>query len=97
MRNTERHECCPHCSKDSAAGDAVPTPKTCQLLSPAQMKLLEYADQLDGPDRVKHLKLLHDVALYHSHGIIDEDEKNALFNAKCLWECIEAIVREARG
>ncbi|MEO9513185.1 MAG: hypothetical protein ABJN84_03585 [Flavobacteriaceae bacterium] len=96
MSTQNGQNCCPHCKKGSPAEDATSTPKISQMLSPAQIKLLEYANHLDGPDRVKHLKLLHNVALYHSHSIIDEDEKNALFSAKCLWECIEEIVGEDR-
>ena len=60
-------------------------------LTPAQVQLLEFADALDGPDLVKSLQLVHDMALYHSQYPIDEDEKSALHSAKLLWECIAAI------
>lgn len=96
MLHSEGQKLCPHCHVDQSKEVEVLVHKTSRMLSSAQIKLLEYADHLDGPDRVKHLKLLHDVALYHSHGSIDEDEKNALFSAKCLWECIEKIIGEGK-
>lgn len=55
------------------------------------MELLQFADSLDGPDLVKSLQLLHNIALYHSQHPIDEEEKNALHSAKLLWERIAAI------
>ncbi|MEM9362142.1 MAG: hypothetical protein AAGA43_05875 [Bacteroidota bacterium] len=64
------------------------------LLSPAQRELLEFTDVLDGPDLVQSLKLVHDMALYDSYGLIDRPEKNALYATKCLWELIDAIARE---
>ncbi|WP_437395379.1 hypothetical protein [Flagellimonas lutimaris] len=64
------------------------------MLSPAQVQLLHYADALDGPHLVKSLKLLHNIAVYHSTEPIDEEEKDALYLIKGLWECVEGIVRE---
>jgi len=64
------------------------------MLTQAQIQLLDYADALDGPDLVKSLKLLHNIAVYHSSEPLDEAEKDALFNVKGLWECIERIVFE---
>lgn len=66
-------------------------PKISHMLSPAQIQLLDYADALDGPDLVKSLKLLHNIAVYHSSEPLDEVEKDALYSVKGLWECIERI------
>ena len=89
MRNGEGQEkSCPHCSNPNAQCATQPP----QMLTPAQLELLDYADALDGPDVVKSLKLLHDVVIYHSYEPIDEEEKNALFHLKGLWECIERII-----
>jgi len=91
MRNTEGQEKnCPHGSN----ADAQSAPKIPQMLSPAQVQLLHYADALDGPHLVKSLKLLHDIAVYHSTEPIDEEEKDALYLIKGLWECVEVIVGE---
>ena len=44
---------------------------------------------------MQSLKLVHDMALYDSYGLIDGPEKNALYFTKCLWERIEAIVEDS--
>ena len=88
MRNTEGQENCP---KGSSA-NAKSVPKIPHMLSPAQVQLLDYADALDGPHLVKSLKLLHDIAVYHSTEPIDEEEKDALYLIKGLWECIERVI-----
>ena len=82
-----------NCSRGSNA-EAQSAPKTPQMLSPGQIQLLDYADALDGSHLVKSLKLLHDIAVYHSTEPIDEEEKDALYHIKVLWECIEVIVGE---
>lgn len=71
---------------------AQSVPKISRMLTQEQIELLEFADYLDGPDLVKSLKLVHDVVRYHSREPIDEAGKDALFNLKVLWECIEGIV-----
>jgi len=91
MRNGEGQEKnCPHCSNPNAQSATQPP----QMLTPAQLELLDYADALDGPHLVKSLKLLHDIAVYHSTEPIDEEEKDALYLIKGLWECVEVIVGE---
>lgn len=85
MLHSKGQNQCPHCQKGT-------TPKS-QQLTPAQVQLLEFADSLDGPDLVKSLQLVHDMALYHSQYPIDEDEKSALHSTKLLWECIAEICK----
>ena len=63
-------------------------------LNPAQRKLLDYVDALDGPDRIKALKWVHDVALYESQEPLYREEKEALYQVKVLWELIEAMFQE---
>ena len=87
MSTQDGQKSCPHCSNEQAPNPALSFP----LLTPAQTQLLEYANDLDGPDLVKSLKLVHDIAVYHSHEPLDEDEKDALFSVKVLWEHIERI------
>jgi len=62
------------------------------MLSPAQIQLLDYANYLDGPDLVKSLKLLHNIAVYLSSEPLYEAEKDALYSVKGLWECIERVI-----
>ena len=90
MSTQDGQKSCPYCS----SANAQSVPKISQMLSPAQIQLLDYADALDGPDLVQSLKLLHDIAVYHSTEPIDEEEKDALYHIKVLWECIEVIVGE---
>ncbi|WP_136467217.1 hypothetical protein [Flagellimonas onchidii] len=82
MRNGEE---CKHCSECNApmAKDDV------SKLSPAQLKLLQYVDVLDGPDRVKALKWVHDIAIYESTEPLCDAEKEALYQIKVLWQLIE--------
>ena len=82
---------CPHCKAALIVREAQSAPKIPQMLTPAQMELLEFTNYLDGPDLVNALKLLHDVVIYHSEIPLDEEEKTALFSVKGLWECIQAI------
>ncbi|MEX0363325.1 MAG: hypothetical protein AB3N10_20285, partial [Allomuricauda sp.] len=73
---------CPHCH-------AALVPKGAHKISqpsPAQQALLEYVSPLDGPDRVKALKLVHDIVVYHSEEILDGEEKQALYQVKVLWD-----------
>ncbi|WP_136465771.1 hypothetical protein [Flagellimonas onchidii] len=79
---------CPHCTADHATKDES---KNNPPLTTAQKELLEYCHALEAPDLVKALKLLHDIAIYDSHVFIGQEEKDALFSVKGLWECIEGI------
>ena len=88
MLNEKSQKPCPHCTADLATKDES---KTTHLLTPAQKELLNFANAVDAPDLVKALKLVHNMALYHSDGLIDDPEKVALYWVKGLWECIEEI------
>ncbi|MEM8765588.1 MAG: hypothetical protein AAGD88_17365 [Bacteroidota bacterium] len=83
--STQNGQNCPHCKKSRE------NEENCCSLTQAQHDLLEFVCPLDVPHLVRGLKLLHDTALYHAHGIIDEPEKDALHTAKLLWEHLEAI------
>ncbi|MBS9463434.1 hypothetical protein KIM67_13535 [Flagellimonas sp. 389] len=91
MLHSKGQKQCPHCKAVVVHKDAQ-TPKIPKLLTPAQLQLLEFTDQLNAPVLVNALQLLHDMALYQSDHVIDEDEKNALFSAKQLWEHIAALL-----
>ncbi|MCL6266516.1 hypothetical protein [Flagellimonas myxillae] len=85
MRNTEGYKSCPHCNAPMTTDDAQHASK----LTPAQAKLLQYVDALDGPNRVKALKWVHDVVVYDSNEPLYCKEKEALYQVKVLWQLIE--------
>ena len=88
MSTQDGQKSCPNCGNANAQS----VPKISQMLSPAQTQLLDYTDALDGPDLVQSLKLLHNIAVYHSSEPLDEAEKDALYSIKVLWEYIERII-----
>jgi len=88
LHSKGQEKSCPNCGNANAQS----VPKIPQMLCPAQIQLLGYADALDGPDLVQSLKLLHNIAVYHSSEPLDEAEKDALYSIKVLWECIERII-----
>lgn len=73
-------------SDGAQAASKIPQPPT-----PAQCKLLNYVDYLDAPDRIKALRLVHDIAVYHSEEPLEWEEKQALYQVKVLWELITEI------
>ncbi|MCR9262999.1 MAG: hypothetical protein NXH86_02520 [Flavobacteriaceae bacterium] len=91
MLHSKGQKNCSCCTQGGAEDEVKITPKISKMLSPAQVQLLDYTHYLDAPDLVKALKLVHDVTIYHSHELLDEAEKDALFSVKGLWECIERI------
>lgn len=60
-------------------------------LTPAQTQLLDFINPLDAPDLVHSLKHIHNIALYHSEGPLNDPEKVALYWMKGLWERIAEI------
>lgn len=91
MSTQDGQKNCSCCTQGGAEDEVKITPKISKMLSPAQVQLLDYTHYLDAPDLVNALKLVHDVTIYHSHELLDEAEKDALFSVKGLWECIERI------
>lgn len=91
MLHSKGQKNCPCCTQGGVENEVKITPKISKMLSPAQVQLLDYTHYLDAPDLVNALKLVHDVTIYHSHELLDEAEKDALFSVKGLWECIERI------
>ena len=52
----------------------------------------EFVHLYDGPKAFSTaLQIVHDLALYHSHSLIDNQEKQALFKIKLLQEFIDQI------
>ncbi|MEM9075958.1 MAG: hypothetical protein AAGC43_02920 [Bacteroidota bacterium] len=92
MSKSKSHKRCSNNGVDIPSKESA---KISMSISSAQRELLEFTDALDGRDLVQSLKLVHDMALYDSYGLIDGPEKNALYATKCLWERIEEIVRDS--
>ncbi|MEX0314636.1 MAG: hypothetical protein AB3N18_10690 [Allomuricauda sp.] len=88
MLNEKSNKPCPLSGVDLASENES---KNNPPLTDAQRELLEYCHALDAPDLVKALKLLHDIAIYDSYVYIGQEEKNALYSVKGLWECLEGI------
>ena len=61
------------------------------LLTPSQAKFIDFIMCHGVLELSESLKLIHDVALYHSDIPFDEVEKFALYNLKVLWEGLEQI------
>jgi hypothetical protein len=55
-----------------------------------------YLIECQGCRELSHsLKMIHDLALYHSDVPFDQAEKSALFDLKMLWEGFERMVESA--
>ena len=78
----------------SATNDTRKVSKINKSLSPAQAEFLDFIMFHGITELSKSLKLIHDLALYHSDIPIDEVEKSALFDLKILLENFEKIVGE---
>lgn len=73
------------------AGDTRNVSKVKVWLTPSQSEFIEFVLFYGASELSKSLKLVHDMALYHSDISINADEKRALFSVKCLWEGVEEI------
>ena len=77
------------CLNGNSANTAVDT----RHVSKSQLEFLDYL-KFHGLEQLSEsLKLIHDLALYHSDMSFNEDEKSALFNLKILWEGLEQMAK----
>ena len=79
------------CEKLSSQSTAVDT----RHVSESQLEFLDYLKFHGLGQLSKSLKLIHDLALYHSDVSFNEDEKSALFDLKILWEGFEQVGQES--
>lgn len=63
------------------------------LVTEAQKEFIELMHLTGIQDMINSLKMIHDLALYHTDVYFDTPEKNALFNLKVLWEGLERMER----
>lgn len=63
-------------------------------VTPAQAGFIRFLNenQNELPNFSNALKLAHDLMLYHTDVPLDNEEKFALYNIKCLWEEIDRLV-----
>jgi hypothetical protein len=65
--------------------------KTKISLSPPQAELIDFILFHGASGLSNSLKIIHDLALYHSDVPFDKAEKVALFDLKLLWEQLEQM------
>ena len=94
MRNTNGQSICQNCNPANALVDARNVSKIEKSLLPSQAEFIEFIMFHGIAELSKSLKLIHDLALYHSDMSFNENEKSALFDLKILWEGLEKIEKE---
>lgn len=90
MQNSE-NQCSELATSANMADDTQNISKVKVWLTPSQSEFIEFVLFYGASELSKSLKLVHDMALYHSDISINADEKRALFGVKCLWEGVEEI------
>ncbi|MBL6447920.1 hypothetical protein JMN32_16510 [Fulvivirga sp. 29W222] len=60
-------------------------------LIPAEQEFISCIKLLGVDELIFSLKMIHNLALYHTELVIDQEEKNALFNLKILWEELQKL------
>ena len=91
MRNTNGQDVCSNGNSANTPVDARHVSGNSKSLSPAQVELLSMVMFHGVHDLSASLKLVHDIALYHSDYPFEEVEKCALYDVKSLWEGLEKI------
>jgi len=86
MRNVNGQNVCSKCNANTTDTLSTDKPRTTKLLTSGEVEMLEFLNDLDRPDLVNSLKLIHDCAIYHSFVSLDTEEKTALYDIRILWE-----------
>ena len=94
MRNVNGQSIPLHNNLGNTADDTRHVSKTLTPLLPAQAEFIDYIMFHGVSEFSESLKLIHDLALYHTDVPFDQNEKAALFNLKILWEGFEQIEKE---
>lgn len=64
-------------------------------LTASQAEFLHLVECQGCRELSRSLKMVHDLALYHSDVPFDQAEKDALFDLKLLWEGFERMAESA--
>ena len=89
MRTSNGQSIPQNSSSENAPVDARQVSGNSKSLSPAQIEFLSMVMFHGVHDLSASLKLVHDIALYHSNYPFEEVEKSALYDMKSLWEGLE--------
>ena len=95
MRTSNGQSVCLECLDTNTTVDTRHISKIKKSLLPSQAEFLDYIMFHGVEEFSKSLKLIHDLALYHSDVSFNEDEKSALFDLKILWEGFERSRQES--
>ncbi len=60
-------------------------------ITSAEADILYLIDTQGSRELARSLRMIHDMALYHSDIPFDEPQKSALYDLKLLWEGLEKI------
>ena len=94
MRNSNGQEICLNSNfsqKDSHS--SLKKAEFIKSLNPLEVKCIENLKSLGIEDLIHALKMIHDLALYHTDFCLDTTEKNALYSLKALWSELETLVK----
>ena len=78
----------------SKTSDTRNVSKVKVLLTPSQHEFIDFVLFFGVRELSNSLKMIHDLALYHSDIPVTNAEKGALYNLKLLWEGFERIGEE---
>ncbi len=91
MLHSNGQNVCPNCHSANTAVDTRNVSKINKSLLPSQVEFLDFVMFHGVHELSESLKLIHNMALYHSDLPFDNVEKSALFDLKMLWEGLENI------
>ena len=94
MRNTNGQDVCANGNSANTPVDTRYVSRNSKSLSPVQVEFLSMVMFHGVHDLSASLKLVHDIALYHSDYPFEEVEKCALYDVKSLWEELEKMGKE---
>lgn len=78
-------------STADTAGDTRNVSKVKVWLTPSQCEFIDFVLFYGASELSKSLRIVHDLALYHSDVPIGAEEKRALFGVRCLWEGVDGM------
>lgn len=90
MQNSEK-QCSGLATSADTADNTQNVSKVQVWLTPSQREFIDFVMFYGASELSKSLRLVHDLALYHSDVVIGVEEKRALFGVKCLWEGVDGM------